>query len=55
MTAGIDKATLDQTLAKTFKELRTAIDTHSEKSIELYSEALRALVELSDHERRSEG
>jgi len=51
MTPGIDRATLDEALAKTFKELRTAINTHSEKSIELYSHALRALVKLSDHER----
>ncbi|MEV1286502.1 hypothetical protein [Micromonospora sp. NPDC049679] len=43
---GIDKNTLDEVVAKTFKELRTAIDTHSEKSIEMYSLALRALVKL---------
>ncbi|MEU9762903.1 hypothetical protein [Streptomyces sp. NPDC047985] len=43
---GIDKNTLDEVIAKTFKEVKTAIDTHSEKSIHMYSEALRALVEL---------
>ncbi|SDZ15264.1 hypothetical protein SAMN05444365_10648 [Micromonospora pattaloongensis] len=43
---GIDKNTLDEVVAKTFKELKTAIDTHSEKSIEMYSLALRALVKL---------
>ncbi|MGC5290619.1 hypothetical protein [Micromonospora sp. DT231] len=43
---GIDKITLDEVVAKTFTELKTAIDTHSEKSIEMYSRALRALLEL---------
>lgn len=43
---GIDKDTLDEVIAKTFKEVRTAIDTHSEKSVHMYSQALRALVEL---------
>jgi hypothetical protein len=43
---GIDKNVLDEVVAKTFKELKTAIDTHSEKSIEMYSLALRALVQL---------
>ncbi|MCG3043477.1 hypothetical protein ACLIYM_21395 [Streptomyces fenghuangensis] len=43
---GIDRAELDETIAKTFKEVRTAIDTHSEKSLQMYSNALRALVEL---------
>lgn len=43
---GIDKDALDEVIAKTFKEVRTAIDTHSEKSIHMYSQALRALLEL---------
>lgn len=43
---GIDKSALDEVVVKTFKELKTAIDTHSEKSIEMYSHALRALVQL---------
>ncbi|MBU2665790.1 hypothetical protein KOI35_19965 [Actinoplanes bogorensis] len=45
---GIDANTLDETIAKTFQELKTAIDTYSEKNITLYSEALRALVKLRD-------
>ncbi|MBN3928847.1 hypothetical protein IQ279_04185 [Streptomyces verrucosisporus] len=43
---GIDRAELDETIAKAFKEVRTAIDTHSEKSLQMYSNALSALVEL---------
>ncbi|MFE9168037.1 hypothetical protein [Streptomyces kebangsaanensis] len=43
---GIDKNALDEVIAKTFKEVRTAIDTHSEKSVLMYSQALSALVEL---------
>jgi hypothetical protein len=43
---GIDRNTLDDVIAKTFKEVKTAIDMHNEKSIEMYSHALRALVEL---------
>lgn len=42
----IDSQALDETIATSFKALRKAIDTHSEKSIELYSLALRALVPL---------
>lgn len=42
----IDGDVLEQTIAKTFKEVKTAVDRHSERSIELYSLALRALVEL---------
>lgn len=54
MTAGIDRSVLDDTLAKTFKELKNAIDTYSEKNIALYSQALRALVELRALEQRTE-
>ncbi len=43
---GIDKSDLDEAIAKTFKEVKTAVNTHSEKSIQMYSHALRALVEL---------
>ncbi|WP_167367957.1 hypothetical protein [Streptomyces agglomeratus] len=43
---GINKNDLDEVIAKTFKEVKTAVDTHSEKSIQMYSQALRALVEL---------
>ncbi|HZG07020.1 MAG TPA: hypothetical protein VE546_26215 [Streptomyces sp.] len=43
---GIDRNELDETIAKVFKEVRTAVDSHSEKSIQMYSHALRALVEL---------
>ncbi|MFD7340237.1 hypothetical protein ACFV98_30225 [Streptomyces violascens] len=43
---GIDTTTLDATIAKTFKEVKTAVDAHNEKSILMYSHALRALVDL---------
>ncbi|MFE7484448.1 hypothetical protein ACPEIF_34095 [Streptomyces sp. NPDC012600] len=43
---GIDPKDLEETIAKTFNEVRTAVNTHSEKSIQMYSQALRALVEL---------
>lgn len=43
---GIDQKDLDEVIAKTYKELKTAVTTHSEKSIEMYSDALRALLEL---------
>lgn len=43
---GIDDKALDEAIATSFRELKTAIDRHSEKSIELYSQALRALVPL---------
>ncbi|MBY8870998.1 hypothetical protein K7640_03965 [Micromonospora sp. PLK6-60] len=48
---GIDSNALDEVVAKTFKELSAAIDSHSEKSIKMYSAALRALVELRAQER----
>lgn len=43
---GIDKDELDAVIAKTFKEVKIAIDSHSEKSLQMYSHALRALVKL---------
>lgn len=43
---GIDKNDLDEVIAKTFNEVKNAVNTHSEKSIQMYSHALRALVEL---------
>jgi len=43
---GIDDKALDEAIATSFRALKTAIDKHSEKSIELYSLALRALVPL---------
>ena len=43
---GIDSKVLDEAIATSFRGLKTAIDKHSEKSIELYSLALRALVPL---------
>ncbi|MDB1087710.1 hypothetical protein PJ985_09035 [Streptomyces sp. ACA25] len=43
---GIDRDELDEVIARTFNEVRTAVNTHSEKSILMYSQALRALVEL---------
>lgn len=43
---GIDKSDLDETIAKTFNEVKTAINAHNEKSMQMYSHALRALVEL---------
>ncbi|MFD9968161.1 hypothetical protein ACFWZR_03905 [Streptomyces sp. NPDC059017] len=45
MTA-IDINDLDDTIAKAYGELRGAINSHSEKSIHMYSTALQALVEL---------
>ncbi|KNB50947.1 hypothetical protein [Streptomyces caatingaensis] len=42
----IDRYDLDELIAKAFDEVRTAVTTHSEKSIQTYSHALRALVEL---------
>ncbi|MFD4988609.1 hypothetical protein [Streptomyces sp. NPDC058374] len=43
---GIDRKTVDDAIAHAFKEVRTAMDTHSEKSLRMYSEALTALLEL---------
>ncbi|MFF2655678.1 hypothetical protein [Streptomyces sp. NPDC058045] len=44
--AGIDRSELDEVLATTFKELRTAVVNYNKDSIALYSQALCALVEL---------
>ena len=46
---GIDDAQLEQTIATCFTELKKAIDSYSPKSIELYSQALEALVQLRRH------
>ncbi|MCX4692721.1 hypothetical protein [Streptomyces sp. NBC_01408] len=43
---GIDLNELDEAIAKTFGEVRTAVNAHNEKSLHMYSAALRALVEL---------
>ncbi|MGE9695480.1 MULTISPECIES: hypothetical protein [unclassified Streptomyces] len=43
---GIDKKDLDEVIVKTYNEVKTAVSTHSEKSIHMYSEALRSLLEL---------
>jgi hypothetical protein len=43
---GIEMKDLDEVIAHTYKEVKTAINTHSEKSLLMYSQALRALVEL---------
>ncbi|WP_170837874.1 hypothetical protein [Streptomyces sp. TP-A0874] len=50
----INEKDLDEVIAKTFNELRTAVDTHSEKSIQMYSQALRALVELREQVTRGQ-
>ncbi len=42
---GIDRNDLDEITAKTFKELQTAINSRSEKSVLMYSHALGALVQ----------
>lgn len=44
--ASIDRNELDEVLATTFKELKTAINSYNKDSIALYSQALRALVDL---------
>ena len=46
---GIDDAQLDEAIATCFTELKKAIDSYSAKSIELYSQALEALVQLRRH------
>ncbi|WP_424216403.1 hypothetical protein ACN20G_30160 (plasmid) [Streptomyces sp. BI20] len=43
---GIDAKELDEVIAKTYQEIRTAVGSHSEKSIHMYSRALTALLEL---------
>ncbi|GAA2539055.1 hypothetical protein [Streptomyces koyangensis] len=42
----IDKNAVDEATAQAFKEVRTAMDTSSEKSLRMYTEALTALLEL---------
>ncbi|MFD6040873.1 hypothetical protein ACFWG7_05985 [Streptomyces koyangensis] len=42
----LDKDAVDEAIAEAFKEVRTAMDTSSEKSLRMYTEALTALLEL---------
>ncbi|MGV9661133.1 hypothetical protein ACWDR5_29810 [Streptomyces koyangensis] len=42
----IDKDAVDEAIAQAFKEVRTAMNSHSEKSLRMYTEALTALLEL---------
>ncbi|MFB8415234.1 hypothetical protein ACFC63_06920 [Streptomyces albidoflavus] len=42
----IDKDAVDEAMAQAFKEVRTAMNSHSEKSLRMYTEALTALLEL---------
>ncbi|RII13765.1 hypothetical protein DSC45_22690 [Streptomyces sp. YIM 130001] len=44
--ASIDSNELDEVLATTFKELKTAVNNYNKDSIALYSQALSALVGL---------
>ncbi|CAM5364975.1 MULTISPECIES: hypothetical protein [Streptomyces] len=43
---GIDQHAVDDAIVHAFKEVRSAMDTHSEKSLRMYGEALTALQEL---------
>jgi hypothetical protein len=43
---GVDGKDLDEAIATAFHELRTAMNSHSEQGVELYSRVLRALVPL---------
>jgi hypothetical protein len=43
---GIDKQDLDQLITHTYAEIKTAITSHSEKSLLMYSKALSTLLEL---------
>ena len=43
---GIDQHAVDDAIVHAFKEVRSAMDTHSEKSLRMYTEALTALLEL---------
>lgn len=43
---GIDIDDLDAAIAKTYGEVKTAVNAHNEKSLHMYSAALRALIEL---------
>ncbi|MGA4860534.1 MULTISPECIES: hypothetical protein [Streptomyces] len=42
----IDKDAVDEAIAQAFKEVRAAMNSHSEKSLRMYTEALTALLEL---------
>ncbi|MEU0124023.1 hypothetical protein ABZ114_20420 [Streptomyces albidoflavus] len=42
----VTKDAVDEAIAQAFKEVRTAMNTHSEKSLRMYTEALTALLEL---------
>ena len=44
--SSVNHTEVDETIALTFSELKSAIEKFNVKSIELYSAALRALVEL---------
>ncbi|WP_405394436.1 hypothetical protein [Streptomyces gougerotii] len=43
---GIAQHAVDDAIVHAFKEVRSAMDTHSEKSLRMYGEALTALQEL---------
>jgi hypothetical protein len=43
---GVSRKDLDEAIARAFQELTTALNARSEKGVELYSRALRALVPL---------
>ncbi len=45
----IDRERLDEVLARTFKELTSAIDKYHIQSIQVYSGALLSLVQLRAH------
>ncbi|MFG1986648.1 hypothetical protein ACGFN0_21225 [Streptomyces albidoflavus] len=42
----IDKHAVDEAIAQAFKEVRTAMNSHNEKSLRMYTEALTALLDL---------
>ncbi|MGW4916175.1 hypothetical protein ACWEPO_07765 [Streptomyces albidoflavus] len=42
----IYKHAVDEAIAQAFKEVRTAMNSHNEKSLRMYTEALTALLEL---------
>ncbi|MGA5428828.1 hypothetical protein ACPCVL_18815 [Streptomyces koyangensis] len=42
----IDKDAVDEAIAQAFREVRAAMNSHSEKSLRMYTEALTALLEL---------
>jgi hypothetical protein len=43
---GVDRKDLDEAITTAFHELSTAMNSHSEQGVEVYSRALRALVPL---------